>query len=69
MLIFVGDTTRQADRLYCAIETAGPGTLSHPQYMRRSIDGQVRSAVQKGASALKVSFQFEESGELSFPVA
>ncbi|TNV14899.1 DNA circularization protein [Buttiauxella sp. B2] len=62
----------QRDRLIVAIETAGPGTLVHPQYgeMQGSIDGQVRVSHSNAEGRMcRVSFQFVESGELSFPTA
>lgn len=49
-----------------------PGTLVHPQYgeMQGSIDGQVRITHSSTEGRMcRVSFQFVESGELSFPVA
>jgi prophage DNA circulation protein len=66
------DYAEQRDRLIVAIETAGPGTLVHPQFgeMQGSIDGQVSvtHSVTEGRMC-RVSFQFVESGELSFPTA
>jgi prophage DNA circulation protein len=66
------DYADQRDRLIVAIETAGPGTLVHPQFgeMQGSIDGQVSvtHSVAEGRMC-RVSFQFVESGELSFPTA
>ncbi|EAP3524755.1 DNA circularization protein, partial [Salmonella enterica] len=66
------DYADRRDRLISAIETAGPGTLVHPQYgeMQGSIDGQVRITHSSTEGRMcRVSFQFVESGELSFPVA
>lgn len=66
------DYASQRDRLIGAIETAGPGTLVHPQYgeMQGSIDGQVRVSHSNAEGRMcRVSFQFVESGELSFPTA
>lgn len=66
------DYAEQRDRLIVAIETAGPGTLVHPQYgeMQGSIDGSVRVAHSTAEGRMcRVSFQFVESGELSFPTA
>ncbi|EII8746123.1 DNA circularization N-terminal domain-containing protein, partial [Salmonella enterica] len=66
------DYADRRDRLIGAIETAGPGTLVHPQYgeMQGSIDGQVRITHSSTEGRMcRVSFQFVESGELSFPVA
>ncbi|HHA1437523.1 TPA: DNA circularization protein [Enterobacter hormaechei subsp. hoffmannii] len=66
------DYADKRDRLIGAIETAGPGTLVHPQYgeMQGSIDGQVRVTHSNSEGRMcRVSFQFVESGELSFPVA
>jgi prophage DNA circulation protein len=66
------DYADQRDRLIVAIETAGPGTLVHPQYgeMQGSIDGQVRVAHSSAEGRMcRVSFPFVESGELSFPTA
>ncbi|HAZ8269818.1 TPA: DNA circularization protein [Citrobacter koseri] len=66
------DYADKRDRLIGAIETAGPGTLVHPQYgeMQGSIDGQVRVTHSNAEGRMcRVSFQFVESGELSFPVA
>lgn len=66
------DYAEQRDRLIVAIETAGPGTLIHPQYgeMKGSIDGSVRVAHSTAEGRMcRVSFQFVESGELSFPTA
>jgi len=66
------DYADKRDRLIVAIETAGPGTLVHPQYgeMQGSIDGQVRVTHSNLEGRMcRVSFQFVESGELSFPVA
>nr|DAO40637.1 MAG TPA: DNA circularization protein [Caudoviricetes sp.] len=62
----------QRDKLIAAIETAGPGTLVHPFYgeMQGSIDGQVRVIHSSSEGRMcRVSFQFVESGELSFPTA
>lgn len=66
------DYFEQRDRLISAIETAGPGTLVHPYYgeLKGSIDGGVKvSHSQQEGRMCRVSFQFVESGELSFPVA
>ncbi|EPK6614876.1 DNA circularization protein [Enterobacter cloacae] len=66
------DYADKRDRLIGAVETAGPGTLVHPQYgeMQGSIDGQVRVTHSNAEGRMcRVSFQFVESGELSFPVA
>ncbi|WP_336212037.1 DNA circularization protein [Enterobacter sp. P82] len=66
------DYADKRDRLIGAVETAGPGTLVHPQYgeMQGSIDGQVRLTHSNAEGRMcRVSFQFVESGELSFPVA
>jgi len=66
------DFMDKRDRLIVAIETAGPGTLIHPFYgeMQGSIDGQVRVTHSTAEGRLcRVSFQFVESGELSFPVS
>ncbi|ECL8477727.1 DNA circularization protein [Salmonella enterica] len=66
------DYADRRDRLIGAIETAGPGTLVHPQYgeMQGSIDGQVRVTHNSAEGRMcRLSFQFVESGELSFPVA
>lgn len=66
------DYANQRDRLIGAIETAGPGTLVHPQYgeMQGSIDGHVRVSHSNAEGRMcRVSFQFVESGELSFPTA
>lgn len=66
------DYADKRDRLIGAIETAGAGTLVHPHYgeMQGSIDGQVRVTHSNAEGRMcRVSFQFVESGELSFPVA
>lgn len=66
------DYAEQRDRLITAIETAGPGTLIHPQFgeMQGCIDGQVTVSHSGTEGRMcRVSFQFVESGELSFPVA
>jgi prophage DNA circulation protein len=66
------DYADQRDRLIVAIETAGPGTLVHPQYgeMQGSIDGQARVSHSTAEGRMcRVNFQFVESGELSFPTA
>lgn len=66
------DYAEQRDRLITAIETAGPGTLIHPQFgeMQGCIDGQVTVSHSSTEGRMcRVSFQFVESGELSFPVA
>lgn len=69
----VGDEyADQRDKLITAIETAGPGTLVHPFYgeMQGSVDGQVRVIHSSSEGRMcRVSFQFVESGELSFPVS
>lgn len=66
------DYSDQRDRLIAAIETPGPGTLVHPHYgeMKGSVDGNVKvSHSRQEGRMCRVSFQFVESGELSFPVA
>lgn len=69
----IGDNyADKRDQLIVAVETAGPGTLVHPQYgeMKGSVDGQVRVTHSNSEGRMcRVSFQFVESGELSFPVA
>ena len=66
------DYMDKRDRVIQAIETAGPGTLVHPQYgeLKGSIDGEVRVAYSGTEGRMcRISFMFVESGELSFPVA
>lgn len=66
------DYDEQRNKLIVAIETAGPGTLVHPHYgeMKGSVDGEVRVTHSNAEGRMcRVSFQFVESGELSFPVA
>lgn len=66
------DYAERRDRLIAAIETEGPGTLVHPQFgeMQGSIDGQVTISHSNTEGRMcRVSFQFVESGELSFPIA
>lgn len=66
------DYPEQRDRLIAAIETEGAATLVHPFYgeMKGNIDGQVRviHSNQEGRMC-RVSFQFVESGELTFPTS
>ncbi|HEJ0068274.1 TPA: DNA circularization N-terminal domain-containing protein [Citrobacter koseri] len=66
------DYADKRDRLIAAVETAGPGTLVHPQYgeMQGSINGtvQVSHSSQEGRMS-RITFEFVESGELTFPVA
>lgn len=60
------------DRLIAATETSGPGTLVHPHYgeMQGSINGSVRVSHSSSEGRMaRISFEFVESGELSFPVA
>ncbi|HHA1670053.1 TPA: DNA circularization protein [Enterobacter roggenkampii] len=66
------DYADQRDRLISAIEAPGPGTLVHPHYgeMKGSIDGTVKvSHSNQEGRMCRVSFQFVESGELTFPAA
>ncbi|HCA7080800.1 TPA: DNA circularization N-terminal domain-containing protein [Citrobacter sedlakii] len=66
------DYADQRDKLLIAIETSGPGTLVHPFYgeMQGSIDGVARVIHSNTEGRMcRVTFQFVESGELSFPVA
>lgn len=67
-----GDYADQRDRLIAAVETNGPGTLVHPQYgeMQGSINGTVKvsHSITEGRMA-RISFEFVESGELTFPVS
>lgn len=66
------DYPEQRDRLIAAIETEGAATLVHPYYgeMKGNVDGTVRVSHSKGEGRMcRVSFQFVESGELSFPTA
>lgn len=66
------DYADKRDRLIAAVETAGPGTLVHPQYgeMQGSINGTVKvsHSSQEGRMS-RITFEFVESGELTFPVA
>lgn len=66
------DYAERRDRLITAIETAGPGMLIHPQFgeMQGCVDGQVTVSHSNTEGRMcRISFQFVESGELSFPVA
>lgn len=66
------DYPEKRDRLIAAIETEGAATLVHPWYgeMKGNVDGTVRVAHSKGEGRMcRVSFQFVESGELSFPAS
>ncbi|WP_241700976.1 DNA circularization protein, partial [Cronobacter sakazakii] len=66
------DYPEKRDRLIAAIETEGAATLVHPYYgeMKGNVDGQVRvtHSNQEGRMC-RVSFQFVESGELTFPTS
>ncbi|MBE5252914.1 DNA circularization protein [Mixta mediterraneensis] len=67
-----GDYADQRDRLIAAVETNGPGTLVHPQYgeMQGSINGTVKVSHSSAEGRMaRISFEFVESGELTFPVA
>ncbi|HBT2489149.1 TPA: DNA circularization protein [Klebsiella aerogenes] len=66
------DYADKRDRLIVAAETMGPGTLVHPQYgeMQGSIDGQIRVSHSNAEGRMaRITFEFVESGELTFPVA
>lgn len=66
------DYPQKRDRLIAAIETEGAATLVHPWYgeMKGNVDGTVRVTHSKGEGRMcRVSFQFVESGELSFPTS
>lgn len=66
------DYADKRDRLIAAVETEGPGTLVHPQYgeMQGSIDGTVKVSHSSSEGRMsRISFEFVESGELTFPVA
>lgn len=66
------DYPEKRDRLIAAIETEGAATLVHPWYgeMKGNVDGTVRVTHSKGEGRMcRVSFQFVESGELSFPTS
>lgn len=66
------DYPEKRDRLIAAIETEGAATLVHPWYgeMKGNVDGSVRVSHSKSEGRMcRVSFQFVESGELSFPTA
>lgn len=66
------DYPEQRDRLIAAAETAGAATLVHPYYgeMKGNVDGQIRvtHSNQEGRMC-RVSFQFVEAGELTFPTS
>lgn len=67
-----GDYADQRNRLIAAVETNGPGTLVHPQYgeMQGSINGTVKVSHSSAEGRMaRISFEFVESGELTFPVA
>lgn len=66
------DYADKRDRLIAAVETEGPGTLVHPQYgeMQGSINGTVKVSHSSSEGRMsRISFEFVESGELTFPVA
>lgn len=66
------DYADKRDRLIAAAETTGPGTLVHPQYgeMQGSIDGTVKVSHSNSEGRMsRITFEFVESGELTFPVA
>lgn len=66
------DYMEKRDRLIAAIETEGAATLVHPWYgeMKGNVDGTVRVTHGKAEGRMcRVSFQFVESGELSFPTS
>jgi prophage DNA circulation protein len=66
------DYMEQRNNLIAAIEQAGPGMLVHPYYgeMPVCIDGDIRvSHSGRDGRMCKLSLQFVEAGELSFPTA
>lgn len=66
------DYPEKRDRLIAAAEAEGAATLVHPYYgeMKGNVDGTIRvlHSNQEGRMC-RVTFQFVESGELSFPAS